>query len=115
MNFGLGTACRDEFGRWVLVGEAVSLRFYTELDEDDGGLYLEINTDLFAPFYWIRNERTEEMARENAPKLKQLIEDLMDLCPSLTGNGKNSPIFESIWIDWYDESIFVKMTNIIVI
>lgn len=50
MSFGLDTACCDEFSRWVLIDEAVSLRFYTELDEKDWGLYLEINTDLFVPF-----------------------------------------------------------------
>jgi hypothetical protein len=81
MHIDLGTTCYNENYEWEVFGEAITLSFYTEADEEDWGLYIKVNTDIFVPFRWVRDERTEEMAQKNAPKLKQLIQEMIGLLP----------------------------------
>ncbi|WP_124727027.1 hypothetical protein [Staphylospora marina] len=77
MHFELGTFCVDETGgeRWMARG--VTLSFYIEPNGEEWGFYIDINTDLFVPFRRVRDERTERLARLNAPKLKRLIHELL--------------------------------------
>jgi hypothetical protein len=81
MHIDLGTTCYNDNFEWEVFGEAITLSFYTEADGEDWGLYIKVNTDIFVPFRWIRDKRTEEMARMNAPKLKQLIQEIISLLP----------------------------------
>ncbi|WP_124727024.1 hypothetical protein [Staphylospora marina] len=78
MHFDLGTFCVDETGgeRWMV--DAVTLSFYVEHVNDEWGFFIDVNTDLFVPFRYVRDERTERMARLNAPKLKRLINELLE-------------------------------------
>ncbi|KPC76769.1 MULTISPECIES: hypothetical protein [Laceyella] len=81
IRFYLGTACYDELSRKILLRDAAGVSLYVDYDEDDWGLYININTDIFVPFFGGRDERTEEMARRNTPIFKRFIKDFLALLP----------------------------------
>ncbi|WP_124727026.1 hypothetical protein [Staphylospora marina] len=81
MRFNLGTYCVDETGdeRWM--AGAVTLSFWVDPNDVEWAFYINVNTDLFVPFRFVKDERTERMARWNAPKLKRLLEEILRTFP----------------------------------
>ncbi|UWE03333.1 hypothetical protein [Laceyella sacchari] len=80
LNFSLSTTGVDDHGRTVLIGGAVNLTIYLEHDEE-WGMNIFINTDIFIPLFWIKDARTEAMAETNAPVLKRLLENCLTRFP----------------------------------
>lgn len=91
IDFHLSTACCDETVKTIFMPDAVILSLNVEPDWERWSLYIDINTDIFAPFDSIRNETTEEMARKNAPQLKFLIDGLLDRLPVISWNWETGP------------------------
>lgn len=81
MDIDIAAPCYDENGKWSIVFEVVNLAFYTDLDNGDWDLCLSVNTDIFLPFRWVKDERTKEMARRNVPRLKRYMEEMFRLLP----------------------------------
>jgi hypothetical protein len=80
LNFSLSTTGVDDHGRTVLIGGAVDLTIYLEPDEE-WGMNIFINTDIFIPLFWIKDALTEAMAETNSPVLKRLLENCLTLFP----------------------------------
>ncbi|AUS09996.1 hypothetical protein C1X05_14940 [Laceyella sacchari] len=95
LNFILSTVGVDEHNRTVLLGGAVDLSIYLEPDEE-WGMNIFINTDIFVPLFWIKDARTEAMAETNAPVLKRLLENCLT----------RFPVTEWEWLDtlYYTET-----------
>ncbi|QKG83137.1 hypothetical protein GXN76_00785 [Kroppenstedtia pulmonis] len=91
IDFHLSTACCDETGKTIFMPDAIILSLNVEADWERWSLYIDINTDIFAPFDLMRNETTEEMARKNAPQLKALIDGLLDRLPVISWNWESGP------------------------
>jgi hypothetical protein len=80
LYFYLSTTGVDEHEQTILLGGAVLLIFYLYPDEE-WGMNIFINTDIFVPFYRKKDGCTEAMARANSPILKQLLENCLTIFP----------------------------------
>jgi hypothetical protein len=78
--FSLSTTGINENGQTVLIGGAVDIIIYLNTDEE-WGMNIFINTDIFIPLFWSKDARTEAMAETNAPVLKRLLENCLTRFP----------------------------------
>jgi cold shock CspA family protein len=95
LYFTLSTTGIDEYGQTVLIGGGVELVIYLEPDEE-WGMNIFINTDIFVPLSRVKDARTEAMAETNAPVLKRLLENCLT----------HFPVTEWEWLDtlYYTET-----------
>lgn len=88
LDFQLGTVCHDLSDQLLLFNHAATLTLFTESDEEDWALYIDLNTDIFAPLNWEEDPVAAELARLNAPKIKQLIDQALKSLPAVSAEWK---------------------------
>jgi hypothetical protein len=93
--FSLSTTGINDKGQTVLIGGAVDLIIYLNPDEE-WGMNIFINTDIFVPLSRVKDACTEAMAETNAPVLKRLLENCLT----------RFPVTEWEWLDtlYYTET-----------
>lgn len=80
MHYQFGTLLHD-VDEQRIISDVISFSFYLESNEEDWGMYFNINNDIFAPYRWESNPQAEDLAQKNAPLLKDFLEKTLSTFP----------------------------------